>query len=75
VPSLTAISQADTPDAAKLTKDVMTAWATFAKEPKDGLTKLGWPVYDPVKESLIVLGGRNDPKIKFVNRKTFDKEC
>jgi cholinesterase len=53
----------------------MTAWATFAKEPKDGLTKLGWPKYDPAKETLVVLGGRNDPKISFVNRKTFDKKC
>jgi hypothetical protein len=53
----------------------MTAWATFAKDPHDGLTKLGWPVYDPTKDTLIVLGGINDSSIKFVNRKTFDVGC
>lgn len=26
---------------------VMKAWSTFAKDPSNGLTKLGWPKYDP----------------------------
>jgi carboxylesterase type B len=34
-----------------LIKNVMTAWATFAKDPEEGLTKLGWPKYDPNSES------------------------
>ena len=53
----------------------MTAWATFAKDPQNGLKKLGWPVYDPAKSTLIVLGGKNDSSVKFVNRKTFDVGC
>jgi carboxylesterase type B len=31
----------------ELIKNVMTAWSTFAKDPVNGLTKLGWPRYDP----------------------------
>jgi hypothetical protein len=53
----------------------MTAWATFAKDPMNGLTKLGWPVYDGSKETTIVLGGRNSSVIKFVDRKTVDIGC
>jgi len=33
------LSAVDTPDAAKFTKEMMTAWATFAKEPKDGMNQ------------------------------------
>jgi cholinesterase len=35
-----------TPDQLQLEKNVMTAWATFAKDPEHGLEKLGWPLYD-----------------------------
>ena len=38
---------ADTPEEAKFVKNIMTAWATFAKDPDHGLEKLGWPKYDP----------------------------
>jgi hypothetical protein len=37
----------DTPEEAKFVKNMMTAWATFAKDPEHGLEKLGWPKYDP----------------------------
>jgi cholinesterase len=36
---------ADTPDEAKLAKAMQHAWATFAKDPDNGLSRLGWPVY------------------------------
>jgi carboxylesterase type B len=29
----------------KFVKNVMTGWATFAKDPDHGLEKLGWPLY------------------------------
>lgn len=32
--------------------NVMTAWATFAKDPVNGLTKLGWPKYSPTGKFL-----------------------
>jgi carboxylesterase type B len=36
----------DSPEEAKVVKDTMTAWATFAKDPVKGLIGLGWPTYD-----------------------------
>jgi hypothetical protein len=29
---------------------MMTAWASFAKDPQTGLLKLGWPTYDESSE-------------------------
>jgi cholinesterase len=40
------ISFPDTPDQKKLMNTMMTAWASFAKDPENALEKLGWPVYD-----------------------------
>jgi cholinesterase len=37
----------DTPAEAALTNVMMKAWATFAKDPEGGLTKLGYKSYDP----------------------------
>jgi carboxylesterase type B len=37
----------NTPDQEELSKNIMTAWAAFSKDPKDGLNKIGWPQYDP----------------------------
>ncbi|MCJ1448985.1 MAG: hypothetical protein MMC23_009504 [Stictis urceolatum] len=40
-------STPDTPDEAKLSRNMMHAWADFAKDPTNGLTQLGWPSYNP----------------------------
>jgi len=62
----------DTPEEKKMAETIMTAWTSFAKDPKDGLKKLGWPVYDPDKPTVIILGGRNDASVKFVSRSEAD---
>jgi cholinesterase len=36
----------NTPEQEKFIKNVMTAWATFAKDPEHGLEKIGWPLYN-----------------------------
>ena len=55
---------------------MMKAWATFAKDPKEGLTKvMGWPTYDPERPTLISLGGKNSSKIEFVDREVNDAAC
>jgi hypothetical protein len=40
-------SSTDTAAEAALTKVMMSAWAGFAKDPENGLTKLGYPLYKP----------------------------
>jgi cholinesterase len=64
-----------TPDEVSLSKNVRKAWASFAKDPKEGLTKLGWPVYDSSKPTLALLGDNNKPDIKYVSPATFDSVC
>jgi carboxylesterase type B len=36
----------DTPEEIALSKNIRHAWAEFARDPQNGLLKLGWPVYD-----------------------------
>jgi carboxylesterase type B len=38
---------ADTPAEKVLARKIRDAWAGFAKDPQNGLKKLGWPVYNP----------------------------
>jgi carboxylesterase type B len=37
----------DTPPEAALSAVMRKAWTTFAKDPENGLSNLGWPVYNP----------------------------
>jgi carboxylesterase type B len=46
----------DTPEEAKLSKHMMHAWASFAKDPEQGLLALGWPLYDPASMFISRLG-------------------
>ncbi|KAF2664087.1 alpha/beta-hydrolase [Microthyrium microscopicum] len=58
-----------------LSKNVMKRWAAFAKDPKEGLTKLGWPVFDSTKATLALLGDDNKAEIKFIDAAKYDKAC
>jgi hypothetical protein len=42
----------DTKNGKQLAKILRDAWSTFAKDPVNGLEKMGWPVYNPESESL-----------------------
>jgi len=53
----------DTPEEAQFVKNMMTAWATFAKDPDHGLEKLGWPLYDP--KGMCFLRCPDVPKTNF----------
>jgi cholinesterase len=44
----------DTPAETKLAAEMRKAWTAFAKDPVDGLNKLGWPSYDPDSELRLV---------------------
>jgi cholinesterase len=65
----------DTPEQAKLSKNWRHAWAEFAKDPDNGLKKLGWPVYDPTKETLIRLGYKNGSEPVFASNTPYIKGC
>ncbi|KAL9010263.1 MAG: hypothetical protein Q9173_004782 [Seirophora scorigena] len=53
----------------------MEAWAAFAKDPTEGLEKLGWPSYDPDTKNLIRLGYDNKGKATFVKPSEYDYVC
>lgn len=65
----------NSPEEDELIQNVMTAWATFAKDPDDGLTKLGWPKYDPAGETLIRLGYQNSGKMSLAPALAYDENC
>ncbi|KAL1983798.1 hypothetical protein VTN96DRAFT_9884 [Rasamsonia emersonii] len=54
---------------------MQAAWASFVSDPAQGLTKIGWPVFDPNKNTLIRLGYENQPQAAFVNPQIYDNVC
>ncbi|KAF2430383.1 alpha/beta-hydrolase [Tothia fuscella] len=58
-----------------LAKIVQTAWASFAKAPSSGLTKFGWPKYDPNGKTLIRLGDNSGVQPEFTDATTYDHNC
>jgi cholinesterase len=58
-----------------LEKKMMGAWAAFAKDPDNALSKLGWPTYDEKKSTIIQLGAPNSGNITFVDPAVVDKNC
>jgi carboxylesterase type B len=80
----------NTPEQNEVTKSIMGAWSAFAKDPVEGLTKYGWPRYEPQSKStcrvqrhmltvtentLIRLGVDNKAKIDFVQAADYDVNC
>jgi cholinesterase len=65
----------DTPEQSKLGKHWRHAWAEFAKDPDNGLKKLGWPQYDPTKETLVRLGYKNGSEPVFASNTAYIKGC
>jgi carboxylesterase type B len=63
----------DTDEEKKMIDTLMHSWASFAKDPQNGLTKIGWPVYQSSEPRVIQLGGLNSASISFVPREEFDK--
>ena len=51
------------------------AWAGFAKDPAGGLQALGWPEYEPEKETLVRLGNGNETEASFVSPEGYDALC
>ncbi|PSK43735.1 hypothetical protein B9Z65_7249 [Elsinoe australis] len=51
------------------------AWATFADDPVNGLTRLGWPRYTRASPSLIELARNDTPLAQFAAPQSFDNVC
>jgi cholinesterase len=51
------------------------AVAAFAEDPKNGLSKIGWPMFNPQKESWIEIGKGNEPKATFAKPERYDGAC
>ncbi|KAF2432318.1 alpha/beta-hydrolase [Tothia fuscella] len=66
-----------TSEEGKLSLYLRTAWTTFAKDPVNGLTKLGWPVYDEksTDPTLVRLGGKESSAVAYELRSKYDKGC
>ncbi|KAH7088952.1 carboxylesteras-like protein [Paraphoma chrysanthemicola] len=57
------------------TKLVQRAVAAFADDPKNGLSRLGWPQFDPVKKSWAQIAVSNEPKVTFAKPDQYDGAC
>ena len=66
---------ANTAEEDKLIKYMMKVYATFARDPKHGLEKLGWPQYDPMRETLVRLGYNNSAEPSFVSPQDYAEFC
>ncbi|CAN8095427.1 unnamed protein product [Discula destructiva] len=73
--SLRTNSTPDTEEQAKLTTAMVHAWAEFAKDPEQGLAKLGWPQYDPMGDTLILLGDNNQSALATAPGTQYDAIC
>lgn len=55
---------------------MQSIWVGFARDPKQGLTQLGWPVYNPQTASLAQLGSpTNVTGVVFTNSTDVDILC
>lgn len=62
-------------DQKRLTKIMQHAWFSFSDDPSSGLTKLGWPKFDPNRNTLIELGKGTKPRVDFVKPSVYDAAC
>jgi cholinesterase len=51
------------------------AVAAFAEDPENGLTKLGWPRFDPETKSWIEIAVGNKAEVTFAKPEKYDKAC
>jgi carboxylesterase type B len=55
---------------------MMAAWAAFADDPAEGLSKkLGWPTYNSSAATLVGLGYANETRAIFIDPAIYDQPC
>ncbi len=65
----------NTPAEDALSAYMMSAWAAFADDPIEGLSKLGWPKYDASLDTLVRLGYQDQVSASFVSPGAYDAQC
>jgi len=65
----------DTPAQVEIGRYFRGAWATFAKDPVNGLTKYGWPQYSLNTSSLIRIGYNNQTGPNLAIGNLYDVDC
>ncbi|KAF2429759.1 putative carboxylesterase [Tothia fuscella] len=65
----------DTPEEVNMSEKIRAAWTGFAKDPVNGLGKLGWPLYDASAATVVRIGGPNSSEIAFEKKEKFDRIC
>jgi len=65
----------DIPEEVKLSEKMRNIWTNFAKDPVNGLVKMGFPLYDPAAPTVIRIGAPNSSEIAYEPRAQFDTIC
>ncbi|KAJ5584948.1 Carboxylesterase type B [Penicillium hispanicum] len=60
---------------AELARYMGSAWVAFASDPHDGLTRFGWPRYNPLEPTLMGLGYMNSTTAQFLRPAEIDRDC
>ncbi|SZF00863.1 unnamed protein product [Blumeria hordei] len=68
-------NMSSTPEEIATGKYIRGAWSAFAKDPSDGLTKYGWPKYDPTQDTLVRIGRKDIPGPSLINPYRYDADC
>ena len=58
-----------------LSRTMQGGWSAFARNPDNGLTEYGWPLYQSDSATLIQLGFNNGSMAVFANSSQFDGQC
>lgn len=59
----------------KTTASMQHLWAQFAADPVNGLSRAGWPRFEPGSDSLAQFAYRNSPDWSFVDPKSLVDRC
>ncbi|KAF4448610.1 alpha beta-hydrolase [Fusarium albosuccineum] len=65
----------NTPEEADWSKYMQAAWAAFTKDPKHGLTRLGWPRYNEDEKTLVKLGVDGSARVVLAPGSEGDEGC
>ncbi|CAG7918797.1 unnamed protein product [Penicillium olsonii] len=54
---------------------ISSAWVAFATDPNHGLTKFGWPRYNPEEKTLVALAYMKDENFRTIQSSEVEQRC